>query len=305
MVKEAFGHCPAISHHMDCLIGTKNAPLEFLNFMFEPSYKILKSQFRRLFNGKAWGQLAVLVTLAMERPLDAAGPTPTPVIPTSISTQPSGASLLSGGTMELKLTPKGSGTLTYQWYKSSTVATLAGSPGMTGNADGITGASLMGGPVGMAFYNKALYVADCGNNTIRKIDFQPAGTDTRVIMSTFAGIPGLEGAQNGSHETATFSKPFGVAVDTAGNVYVSDSGNHLIRKIRTDGTVSTVAGKAGLPGDRDGRGSDAQFNYPTGLAVDGSGNLFVADAGNHQIRKGVLSSGSVTSVAGKAGFPQI
>lgn len=263
--------------------------------MFTPSHIILKSQFRRLFLGKAWGHLAVLFTLAIEGPLGAEVLTPTAISAQPVLAPASG--LLIGGSMELKLTVKGSGTLSYAWSKSSTVTTLAGSPGMNGSADGFTGVSLTSGPVGIAFYDGTLYVADYGNHTIRKIDPATKG------ISTLAGIPGLEGAQNGPLETATFSKPFGVAVDDSGNVYVSDAGNHLIRKIATTGTVSTIAGKAGLSGSKNATGPDARFNYPTGLAFGDSGKLYVADAGNHQIRMVDISSGSVTNVAGKAGFP--
>lgn len=267
-----------------------------LLFMFTPSYRILKSQFGRLFLGKAWGHLAVLFTLALEGPLFAQVPTPTSILKQPVLIPAAG--LLSGGSMELNLTVKGSGSLYFSWSKSSRVTTLAGSPGLTGSTDGVTGVSLTSGPVGIAYYDNALYVADCGNHTIRKIDPATKG------ISTLAGIPGLEGAQNGPLETATFSKPFGVAVDASGNVYVSDAGNHLIRKIATTGTVSTVAGKAGLSGSKNATGPDARFNYPTGLAYDNlSNSLFVADAGNHQIRMVDISSGSVTIVAGTAGFP--
>jgi sugar lactone lactonase YvrE len=84
---------------------------------------------------------------------------------------------------------------------------------------------------------------------------------------------------------AQFNSPSSVAVDSAGNVYVADSGNHTIRKITPGGVVTTLAGLAGAAGDKDGTGMAAQFNGPTSAAVDSAGNVFVADTDNCTIRK--------------------
>jgi sugar lactone lactonase YvrE len=86
-----------------------------------------------------------------------------------------------------------------------------------------------------------------------------------------------------------------VAVDGAGTVYVTDAGTDRIRKVSPDGTVTTIAGSS--PGFADGRGTAARFNDPEGLAVDPAGNLYVADAGNHRIRK-ITPDGTVTTIAG-------
>ena len=110
----------------------------------------------------------------------------------------------------------------------------------------------------------SVYIADSDNNTIRKIT--PAG-----VVSTFAGSAGNRGSADGSGGVARFSGPNGVAVDGSGNVYVADGGNRTIRKITPAGFVSTLAGSAGNSGYTDGTGSAAQFAYPSGLAVDGSG----------------------------------
>jgi DNA-binding beta-propeller fold protein YncE len=94
----------------------------------------------------------------------------------------------------------------------------------------------------------------------------------------------------------------GVAVDSAGRVYVADNWNHTIRKINPGGEVSTLAGAAGIAGTADGTGSSARFSFPCGIAVDGAGNLYVADTENHTIRK-VTQSGQASTVAGLAGAP--
>lgn len=116
-----------------------------------------------------------------------------------------------------------------------------------------------------------------------------------VVVGTLAGS-GATGSANGSAATASFNAPFGVAVDGGGTWYVSDTGNHRIRKIAPDGSVSTFAG-SGAAGFADGSAATAQFNEPTGLAVDGSGNVYVADRQNHRIRK-IAPDGTVSTVAG-------
>ena len=106
--------------------------------------------------------------------------------------------------------------------------------------------------------------------------------------------------QDGSTNVARFGTPTSVAKDAAGNIYVADSLNQTIRKITPDGVVSTVAGLTATPGSADGIGSAARFNTPNGIAVDGNGNLYVADTGNNTIRK-ITPDGTVTTFAGSAG----
>jgi sugar lactone lactonase YvrE len=124
-----------------------------------------------------------------------------------------------------------------------------------------------------------LYVADSYNNVIRKIS--AAG-----VVSTLAGS-GAQGNANGPGNVASFFDPVGVAVDAAGNVYVADSGNNLIRKISPGGMVSTFAGN-GTPGWVDGIANPASFYDPYGIAVDAAGNVYVADLFNDVIRKIVV-----------------
>ena len=135
-----------------------------------------------------------------------------------------------------------------------------------------------------------LYVADYGNHRIRKID-----TTTRDV-TTLAGS--TRGYEEGTGTAAKFDKPFGVAVDSSGNVYVVDSNNHRIRKITSEGVVSTIAGNS-WRGHHDATGTAAQFKGPFGVAVDSSGNLYVADAFNNRIRK-ITSEGVVSTLAGNS-----
>jgi hypothetical protein len=117
----------------------------------------------------------------------------------------------------------------------------------------------------------------------------------------------VAGLQDGPGTTALFRSPEGVAVDNSGNVYVADTGNHVIRKITPAGFVSTVAGKVangfGVAGFADGPAANAQFNAPTGVAVDNDGAIYVADNFNNRIRK-ISPAGDVSTLAGTgaAGF---
>jgi hypothetical protein len=139
-----------------------------------------------------------------------------------------------------------------------------------------------------------VYVSDSGNFTIREVT--PDG-----VVTTLAGLAGSSGSADGTGSVARFAAPRDVAVDGAGNVYVSDSGNFTIREVTPGGVVTTLAGLAGFSGSEDGTGSEARFSDPSGVAVDGAGNVYVVDIGNYTIRK-VTSSGVVTTLAGLAGF---
>ena len=114
-------------------------------------------------------------------------------------------------------------------------------------------------------------------------------------VTTFAGA-GFSGSTDGTGIAARFINPSSVAIDASGNIYVADTGNHLIRKITTAGVVSTFAGSR-LQGSTDGTGTAASFRYPSGVAVDASGNIFVADSSNHLIRK-ITAAGVVSTFAG-------
>lgn len=135
-----------------------------------------------------------------------------------------------------------------------------------------------------------VYVADSGNHTIRKIS--PAG-----VSSTLAGKAGEFGSADGTGSAARFYQPQGIAVDVNGNVYVADSNNQTIRRITPAGVVSTVAGKVGSYGGTDGLGAQANFVYPTALAFDSKGVLYVADSSASTIRA-ITTDGRVSTFAG-------
>jgi len=161
------------------------------------------------------------------------------------------------------------------------VTTLAGS-GTSGFADGTGAAAQFDRPGGVAVDGAGnVYVADTFNNRIRKIT--ATGEVTTLLTNVTGIVPVLA--------------PGGVAVDGAGNVYVADTGSHRIRKITATGQVSILAGSGtGDFGNHDGTGVDAQFHSPSGVAVDGAGNVYVADTNNSWIRK-ITATGVVTRFA--------
>ncbi len=173
------------------------------------------------------------------------------------------------------------------------VSTLAGSAGLKGSADGQGSTARFNAPAAVAVdADGNVYVADDQNATIRKIT-------SSGLVSTLAGSVGLYGSTDGQGSTARFGRPNGVAVDATGQVYVSDYWTAAIRKITPGGLVSTLAGDPWQGGSADGLGSAAGFNHATGLAVDGSGNLYVADRDNNAIRM-LTPAGFVGTLLGDA-----
>jgi len=169
------------------------------------------------------------------------------------------------------------------------VSTIAGLAGQAGTNDGVGSLARFRNPWGVAADNAGnVYVADMSNDTIRKIT--PADH-----VYTIAGQAGMSGDADGFGTGARFNNPFGIAVDSAGNVYVSDTANNDIRKITVGHVVTTLAGLPGNAGNTDGSGSDARFWSPQGLAVDSAGNIYVADTGNNAIRK-ITPMGVVTTL---------
>jgi sugar lactone lactonase YvrE len=174
------------------------------------------------------------------------------------------------------------------------VTTVAGLSGSVGSADGIGAAARFNYPYGLAIdATDQLYVADSLNRTIRAIS-------TGAEVTTVAGAVGMPGTDDGTGPLARFVFAVGMATDGAGNVYIADSDRHTIRKMTPEGVVTTIAGLAGVSGSTDATGSAARFYIPKDVAIDGAGNLYVADTGNHTIRK-IDANGAVTTLAGLAG----
>ncbi len=179
------------------------------------------------------------------------------------------------------------------------VTTFAGAPYTTGTADGIGNLARFNAPEALvASADGNIYLAEFEGNSIRRIT--PDGTVTRV-----AGSPeGVAGTADGLGTAAGFDHPRGIAVDGAGNLYVADTNSCTIRKITTDGLVTTLAGLAGQSGSANGIGSAARFNHPVGIAVRSDGGIvYVADTDNHTIRQIIVESGEVTKIAGAVGSP--
>ncbi|MFN3432685.1 MAG: hypothetical protein ACK46X_22405, partial [Candidatus Sericytochromatia bacterium] len=166
------------------------------------------------------------------------------------------------------------------------VSTVAGSYGY---ADGTGTAALFNAPYGIALNPSGdLIVADRTNQRVRKVT-------TAGVVTTLAGN-GFARLADGSAASAVFATPRGACFDPAGNLYVADTDNHVIRKVAADGTVSTFAG-TGMPGFKDGAKAVAMFSGPYGVFWEASGSLLVADYNNHRIRR-VSADGTVSTVAG-------
>ena len=182
-----------------------------------------------------------------------------------------------------------------------TVSTLAGNHGTQGSADGTGSAAQFFNPLGIAVDSSGtVYVADNGNNTIRKVT-STGVTSTQIGTASVS----IQTCSYPPYALDWYCGPQSVGVDSSGNMYVSDGGHHLIRKVSPDGTTMTTLAGGGLSGqyagrhqgNADGTGAAALFYAPGPLAIDKVGNLYVTDAGNCNIRK-VTPSGVVTTLAG-------
>lgn len=174
-----------------------------------------------------------------------------------------------------------------------TATLLAGAPGATGAADGPLAQARFSTPNYLAVNASGhIAVGDFGNHTVRVV---AAGN-----VSTLAGAPGQPGHGDGTGGSVRFNGPGGLAFDSAGNLFVADWDNHVIRRITPAGVVSTLAGTPGQAGSFDSTGAGARFSNPNGLAVDAAGNVYVADFSYSVIRR-ITPAGVVTTLAGLAG----
>jgi hypothetical protein len=177
------------------------------------------------------------------------------------------------------------------------VTTVAGSTN-GGSANGTNSVARFSNPAALVVDGTgAIYVSDYGNHIIRKIT--PVGTNWAV--TTMAGLAGSSGSANGTNANARFNNPAGIAADNAGHLFVADSNNKTIRKLRASGTnwiVGTLAGSPGSSGNVDGIGSAARFDFPFGIAVDTGGKVYVTDNSTFTMRLGQIAILLQTSLSG-------
>jgi sugar lactone lactonase YvrE len=230
--------------------------------------------------------------------------------PPTVAIPPAGQTNLAGTAASFTVTPGGTGPFAYQWQFNGTnlpnnlITTVAGIgySGFSGDGGAATNARLSS-PDGVAFDAAGnLYISDFLNNRIRKVS-------TNGLITTVAGNAGNGYAYSGDGGPATNASmvhPGGVALDAAGNLYIADTGNNRIRRVGTNGIITTVAGNGPSfpsPGSYAGDGgtaTNASLYSPEGVALDPFGNLYIADSGNNRIRL-VSSYGLITTVAGKSG----
>lgn len=182
---------------------------------------------------------------------------------------------------------------------AGTITTVAGTPqtiGHTGDGGPATSATLYRPFSVVADGSGNLYISDTFNNAIRKV----SGGNISTIAGQLPPAAGGYSGDNGPATSAYLADPFGIAIDSSGNLYIADALNNVIRKITSGGTISTVAGNhaasAGYSGDG-GPATSAQLNQPYGVAVDSSGNIYIADTFNNVVRK-VSTNGTITTMAG-------
>jgi len=190
---------------------------------------------------------------------------------------PSGVAVSANGTVYIAE----SATSIIRKYAQGALTLVAGISGTRGSSDGPGASATFNGPQDVTLDSSGnIYVADEGNDTIRKID-------TTGNVTTLAGLAGNYGFANGAGSAARFYSPMSVATDASGMIYVDDYGNHVIRRVTPSGAVSILAGQAGTAGSTDGTATNTRFSYPGGVTLDEANTVFVVDMNNETIRKGV------------------
>jgi uncharacterized protein (TIGR03437 family) len=202
------------------------------------------------------------------------------------------------------------GTIYFSEVHSNRIARIAGNRIVTVAGDGFEGMTGDGGPAasarlrfpaGLAFDGRGnLYIADQRNHRVRRI--APDGTMTTAAGTGNGRNTGGYGGDGGPATSAQLNNPVAVAVDAAGNLYIADMLNHRIRRVAPNGTITTVAGngRPGFSGDG-GPAASGQLNFPAGVAVDPSGNLYIADWQNYRVRK-VTFGPVVTGITNAASY---
>ncbi len=245
---------------------------------------------------------------------------PTATAPPAITVQPVATSTVSGRATTLTVTATGQSPLYFQWAKdgvnilgattssyilynprttdagnytvtiTNTLGTITSTPAYLTVAQTL----LFTTPMGLAADAAGnLFVSDRDDHVIWKI----STTHQKTLL---AGAQGLAGSSDGQGSAARFNSPGGLALDPAGNLVVADTGNHTLRRVAMDGTVSTLAGSAGVPGTTDALGPLARFNAPFGLVITSAGITYISDSLNHTIRR-MGTDGSVSTLAGQPG----
>jgi sugar lactone lactonase YvrE len=200
--------------------------------------------------------------------------------------------ILAAASVCLLHTPaQAQGILSVRPGRTAQTTAGTGTPGYTGESGAATAATLAN-PSAVAYDGSGnLFIADANNHVIREL----VQTSGKLITVAGTGVAGF-GGDGGPATSALLDTPSGIAIDASGNIFFADSHNHRIRAI-SGGTIKTIAGtgSAGFSGDN-GQGAAAQLALPSAIALDTSGNLFVADTNNNRIRK--IAGGTITTVAG-------
>ncbi|MES2299546.1 MAG: hypothetical protein V4582_21090 [Pseudomonadota bacterium] len=221
-----------------------------------------------------------------------AAPVVPPIVPSNpaapaITAQPANATVAVGASANFSVSASGDGPITYQWQRDGVDL-----PGATAASYTIAAAALSD--------NGSSWRVVVRNGTGSVSSAQASLTIKGMTVKLVAGAPGGTGSADGLGAAARFRTPTSVALDAAGNLYVTDTGNSVIRKISPAGVVRTLAGSPGVKGAADGLGRAARFNLPEGIALDAAGNVYVSDTGNHTVRK-ITPAGLVSTLAGSAG----